>query len=393
MSEASETATPEGDSSAGERRVPAIPDRPPPPHHLFRFPVTAAVGLAAVVPSVAWWAGWEPDPLVLDARAWEGQVWRVVTTALPHLGLLHLLFNLYWLWVFGTLVEAAFGRLATAAVLLLFAVGSAAAEYAWSGPGVGLSGVGYGLFALVAVLGRSDPRFAWAVGGRTVAVFVGWFALGWVLTATGVMRLGNMAHGAGGVFGLLLGLAVIARDRRAVPMALLVAGVLTAVVLAVVREPAAEELASLAYRDLEAERNERAAGRYERAVEVDPKQADWWFNLGLAHQRLDRPDAAVEAYRRAVALRPADREFARGLAEGLAHLGYRRQLAGQPDAAAGLFKEALAIDGKEPRWWFNLGVAEESLGRAGPAAEAFRRAAELAPNDPQFQLPGDARRD
>lgn len=386
MADSAEIGTAHGNSAADERRPTVVPSRLPPPHHLFRFPVTAAVGLAAAAVSVAWWVGWEPDPLVLDARVWEGQVWRAATSALPHLGLFHLLFNLYWLWLFGTLVETAFGRLATAAILLLFAVGSAAAEYAWSGPAVGLSGIGYGLFALVAVLGCRDPRFAWAVGGRTVALFVGWFALGWVVTAAGLMRVGNVAHAVGGVLGLLLGLAVVTRGGwQKVWVCVLVTTSLAAVVWGAPKEPGAEELASLAYADLNDGREGRAASRYERAVELDPKQAESWYNLGVAYQRLDRPGDATDAYRRAVALRPADRDFARALAESLAYLGYRRLVSGESNAAATLYREALAQDEKVADWWYNLGVAEESLGRFGEATDAFRRAAELAPQDERFR--------
>ena len=53
-------------------------------------------------------------PLVMDCRAWKGQPWRLVTSALPHVDLLHLAFNLYWLWAFGTTVEGVFGPSAVA---------------------------------------------------------------------------------------------------------------------------------------------------------------------------------------------------------------------------------------------------------------------------------------
>jgi membrane associated rhomboid family serine protease len=158
---------------------------PPPLRSLHRYPVTAAVGLAAVGVSVAWWAGFDVEPLLLDVRGWRGQPWRVLTSALPHVGLLHLVFNLYWLWVFGTRLEEALGSAATAALMGVLAVGSAAAQYAVSEPGVGLSGVGYGLFGLLGVAGRRDPRFAGVVDGRIVALFVGWAVACVALTEVG----------------------------------------------------------------------------------------------------------------------------------------------------------------------------------------------------------------
>src|SRR5439155_25951067 len=114
-------------------------------------------------------------PLVMDARAWHGQPWRLASSALPHIDLIHLAFNLYWLWVFGTLVESVLGHWATAGLMLLFAVGSCAAEYALFDGGVGLSGIGYALFGMLWVLAPRDPRFAGAVDRQVIALFLGWF--------------------------------------------------------------------------------------------------------------------------------------------------------------------------------------------------------------------------
>src|SRR6516162_5527936 len=104
--------------------------RPPPLDTLPRYPLTAGVGLAAIAITLAGWARVNLEPLYMNERAFEGQTWRLVTSALPHGNLFHLAFNLYWLWVFGTLVEATFGLWPTAGIMLLFAVGSSAAEYA-----------------------------------------------------------------------------------------------------------------------------------------------------------------------------------------------------------------------------------------------------------------------
>src|SRR5438270_1230375 len=199
-----------------------IPGRPPPPLALLhRYPVTAGVGLAALCVTLAWWNQWDPDPLFMDVRAWHGQPWRLVTSALPHVDLFHLACNLYWLWVFGTLVEHALGRLATVGLIILFAAGSTAAEYALFEGGVGLSGVGYGLFGMLWVLSRRDPRFAGAVDGETVALFLGWFVFCCVTTATGTWKIANVAHAAGFVLGILLGLTVLSARRRLAVGALL----------------------------------------------------------------------------------------------------------------------------------------------------------------------------
>jgi hypothetical protein len=57
-------------------------------------------------------------------------------------------------------------------LVILFAAGSSAAELAVLKNGIGLSGVGYGLFALLWILSRNDERFRNAVDSQTISLFV-----------------------------------------------------------------------------------------------------------------------------------------------------------------------------------------------------------------------------
>jgi membrane associated rhomboid family serine protease len=119
---------------------------------ISHYPVVAGTALLAVGVTVAWWAKVDISPLFETAMIRRGELWRLVTSILPHGGILHLVFNVYWLWVFGTFVEEVYGHLKTAALVLLFAVGSGAWEFAIAVGGIGLSGVGYGLFGLLWIL-------------------------------------------------------------------------------------------------------------------------------------------------------------------------------------------------------------------------------------------------
>ena len=57
-------------------------------------------------------------------RVLEEEVWRLVTPALLHFGMLHLVMNLYWLWQFGGQIEDRRGLGFFAALLLVLAVAS-----------------------------------------------------------------------------------------------------------------------------------------------------------------------------------------------------------------------------------------------------------------------------
>ena len=92
--------------------------------------MVSGLAAAAVTATVAWWYGWNIDPFVMDARFWPREPWRLVTCTLPHANIFHLAFNVYWFWVFGTLVEEVYGHLSTLLILVMFAAGSSAAEFA-----------------------------------------------------------------------------------------------------------------------------------------------------------------------------------------------------------------------------------------------------------------------
>ena len=95
--------------------------KPPPLSSLSRYPVTGSVGVAAIVVTLAWMSGRDIAPLEMNSLAWHGQPWRLITSALPHVGWIHLFFNLSWLWVFGTLIEERFGTLRTLALIVVLA--------------------------------------------------------------------------------------------------------------------------------------------------------------------------------------------------------------------------------------------------------------------------------
>ena len=134
--------------------------QPPPLGTCLAFPITTSVAALAIVATLRWWSGADIERLLLEGQVWWREPWRLVTPALFHVDLIHLLFNLYWLWVFGTLVETEFGHGPTLGIYLLFAAGANAAERAVFQSGVGLSGVGYGLFGLLWVLSRRDRASA-----------------------------------------------------------------------------------------------------------------------------------------------------------------------------------------------------------------------------------------
>jgi membrane associated rhomboid family serine protease len=290
--------------------------QPPKLTQFHRYPVTAGIGLLAIGVTIAWWTKFDISSLIENPMVRRGEVWRVVTSIFPHVNALHLIFNLYWLWVFGTLVEGIYGHFKTLALVLLFAVGSNTLEYAFSAGGVGLSGVGYGLFGLLWILSRRDERFRDALDGRTVQLFIVWFFICIVLTVTGAMAVGNIAHGAGAVLGILTGLAITLPERRAT----IAAGI--GLILAFgfwassVGRPKVNFSQYGGYDECKAGDDAMRAKHYEEALKWLQIAASYKSNLagclndlGYTYQHTGKNNEAVAQYRKAAAMGDADGEF------------------------------------------------------------------------------------
>jgi membrane associated rhomboid family serine protease len=355
--------------------------QPPPLADVRRYPVTVSVGVLAAVTTLAWHSGRDIAPLFMSNRAWRGEPWRLLTSALPHVDVIHLLFNLYWLWVFGAAVEAVYGRLRTAAIILFFAAGSAAAEFAVFQGGVGLSGVGYGFFGLLWMLSHWDDRFDDVVDSQTIALFIFWFFLCIALTIRGIWAVANVAHGFGALQGILLGMA-LASPRGQKIAAFGLAGLMAVVVAAAtVFRPfvsfssvAGQEWAYDGWTELEAHRSERAAALLQEALRFDDRQADWWYNLGIAQERAGRGREATEAFQRAADLSPLSAFFRSGLAASLTLRADEHALVGDNVAAAEFYRKSLDLDDKNVMNWNKLGLAYSNLGRAEDAKRAFEKA-------------------
>ena len=120
-------------------------------------------------------------------------------------------------------------------------------------------------------------------------------------------------------------------------------------------------------------------------VATEPESPDAWFALGLALDQAERRNlrpggrggvqASVEAYRRALALRPEARVW-----NNLGVALDARNRFGEAEAA---FTESLKLRPGYALAWLNLGSTRLNAGQYGGAAEAFRRGLALRPDEAQ----------
>ncbi len=150
------------------------------------------------------------DTGLTEIRA--GEFWRLVTPIFLHFGILHLLFNMLWLFDLGNMIEAreSTGRLAL--LVLVIAVSSNLGQFLMSNPAFGgMSGVVYGLFGYVWMKGKFDPASGYALHPQTVTMMLIWF---FVCIAGVVGPIANYAHGVGLAVGVALGWSSSLWNRR-----------------------------------------------------------------------------------------------------------------------------------------------------------------------------------
>jgi membrane associated rhomboid family serine protease len=281
------------------------------------YPVTSSIAVASIAFTLIHW-GKPMDEFVMNNLVWEKwQIWRALTSTLLHGGFLHLAFNLYWFWTFGTLIERVFGHLQSIAIFVLLALCSMLAEYTFLLGGIGLSGVVYGFWGMLWVLEKKDDRFMDAVDESTSRLFVGWFFLCIVLTVTGVMPVANIAHGVGAITGGLLGFAIcgrrqVRRESLAGLAVILCLGILGSTVYwpkANFSRFAKEEIEDAGLQALQNNEIPRAVKLLERAAHMRNAPARMWYNLGIAYRDAGRYPDAVAAFERAAKMPDADEDM------------------------------------------------------------------------------------
>lgn len=153
----------------------------------------------------------------------DGQVWRLLTPILIHFGIVHLVFNMIWLYDLGGMIEGRWRTRHFACLVAVIALFANAAQFAvnWdfthgihvaNALSGGMSGVVYGLFGYIWIRGRRDPSLGMRINQQTVVLMLGWL----VFCTTGLMGyVGNTAHLVGLLVGVVAGF-IGARPARAV---------------------------------------------------------------------------------------------------------------------------------------------------------------------------------
>ena len=162
--------------------------------------------------------------LWLDKRGLaDGEWWRLLSPVLVHGSLLHLAFNMYFLYLVGPLVEQVYGSARFLVLYLLTAATASLASYLLGGPGasVGASGALFGLCGVLLV-GRVLHRPALQGQQRAMMSQIGGLVVINLVLGFGLNTFGgnidNFAHLGGLAGGLWLGLLIPPIGARELPI-------------------------------------------------------------------------------------------------------------------------------------------------------------------------------
>ncbi len=188
---------------------------------------TDAEKLAMQTQAKQYWVGlyyigvnWPESKDALNApkfvKIGEGQIWRLITPVVLHGGILHILFNMMWLWLLGKQIEERIGKWRYVLMMIIIGVISNTAEYLMVGPAfLGFSGVICGQAGFIWMRQRCAPWEGYPLQ-KGAALFLAIFVLGiaaiqvvsFILKLTGIgllpIQIANTAHIMGALVGIVM---------------------------------------------------------------------------------------------------------------------------------------------------------------------------------------------
>jgi tetratricopeptide (TPR) repeat protein len=120
----------------------------------------------------------------------------------------------------------------------------------------------------------------------------------------------------------------------------------------------------------QADRYEEAAKAFSRVIELQPESALGYQQLGVTYQVLGKTDAALENYRKAIAIAP--------LPQAYSAIGVLLHERGDFEGAVDAYQRAIALRPNSHVTHRNLGDALRRLGRQEQTRRAYRQAVALA---------------
>ena len=339
-----------------------------------------------------------------------GQPWRLVTSVFLHIGIVHLLLNMWCLWNLGELAEGLWKRTTLLAIFLLSGIAGAMFSLWWH-PFVTVAGASGAIFGVAGALisyflSGHHPYSGRAAKVALVSLIV--FAIYNLVFGFLTPGIDNASHVGGFVVGLVLGL-VLARSRRQGHLLAAAAVVIVAVFVIQVRAMSYVVHLQRGRVALELGQPDKAIAELGLVIRQKPSLAEAQLLIGESYLATAHFAQAEAAFRRGLELKPGNSQLMYRLGMSMLMQGrsaealnlFQEQARREPRnpepligtgiaaarqgdlvLAVGALRRAVQIDPWSIEANYNLGVIALRAGLVDEALAAFARAAQLRPNDP-----------
>jgi lipoprotein NlpI len=122
---------------------------------------------------------------------------------------------------------------------------------------------------------------------------------------------------------------------------------------------------------------DKAIDDFDQAIELDPQNADAYYNRGRIKNQLKEWDEAVADFTRSIKLNPQN-------ADAYLNRGFAEISRGNLDESMTNFTQTIALDSKNFRAYYSRGYGKASGGDLDGAIADYSRAIELDPKDAYF---------
>ncbi len=354
-------------------------------------------------------------PLTLD-----GQPWRLISAMFVHIGLVHLLINMWCLYELGSVAEEIYGSLSLLVLYGLTGLAGGIASLARNPTimSAGASGAIFGLAGVVIatlMVGRlTTPRRHLILALGSLIAFAA-YNLTYGFLKGGV---DNGAHVGGLISGFVIGLVVCrsagqpqVRLREGLVYGLTVVSLVAG--YATVKKIRGEVVMIRAARQAVAEGNPDTALRLISGLRTAPVSSEAQQIMASAYAEKKQYSEAEKCYERSLQLNPRNFGARSGLGLLLADTGHfpeaskelQKALRLEPNAAGiwlqwgrvlqklgqhaeavAALQKAAALDPGSVQAFFALGISEMNLRQYDAATAAFQKAIQLSPTNYDAQI-------
>jgi GlpG protein len=237
---------------------------------------------------------------------WDGAYWGYLTSAFIHYDQLHIIFNMYWLFILGDALEKRIGGIRMGLMVIAAAIVTSGFEFlVTEDTGLGFSGVLYCFFGFMWMTKSKYRSFEYVLTPHVIQVLGGWLFVCIILTQLEILNVGNAAHFSGAAFGIALGKAAMSQKYQSVWLTATTCMLAIAIVPLFWLPWSIDWLCYKADVAYEKEDYDKEIQWLTKAIKLDDEYAWAYYSRGWTYRELEKHELADADFEKAYKLNPS----------------------------------------------------------------------------------------